>query len=203
MSMILRSAPPSPFGRKVKIAAGILGLSGLIEIVAADTNSETDALRQQNPLGKIPTLVLGDGHTLFDSRVILEYLDHIAGGGQIIPRDAEARFAALRLQSLCDGIMDASILQVYEARYRPEAIRHQPWLDYQAGKVARGLAALESEPQALDPMPHVGQIALACALGYRDLRFAGTWRADHPKLVGWLDRFAAQVPAFEQTRVAA
>jgi glutathione S-transferase len=203
MSMILRSAPPSPFGRKVKIAAGILGLSGLIEIVAADTNSETDALRQQNPLGKIPTLVLGDGHTLFDSRVILEYLDHIAGGGQIIPRDAEARFAALRLQSLCDGIMDASILQVYEARYRPEAIRHQPWLDYQAGKVARGLAALESEPQALDPMPHVGQIALACALGYRDLRFAGTWRADHPKLVGWLDRFAAQVPAYEQTRVAA
>jgi glutathione S-transferase len=82
-------------------------------------------------------------------------------------------------------------------------MRHQPWLDYQAGKVARGLAALEAEPQALDPVPHVGQITLACALGYRDLRFAGTWRAAHPKLVTWLDRFAAQVPAFEQTRVAA
>lgn len=203
MSMILRSAPPSPFGRKVKIAAGILGLSGRIEIVIADTNSETDALRQQNPLGKVPTLVLDDGRTLFDSRVILEYLDHVAGGGRIVPRDADARFAALRLQALCDGIMDASILQVYEARYRPEAIRHAPWLDYQAAKVTRGLAALEAEFQALDAIPHVGQIALACALGYRDLRFAGAWRADHPKLVAWLDRFAAQVPAFEQTRVVA
>ncbi len=201
--MILRSAPPSPFGRKVKIAAGVLGLTDRIAIAAADTNSETDALRQQNPLGKIPTLVLDDGRTLFDSRVILEYLDHLAGGGRIIPREPDARFAALRLQALCDGVMDASILQVYEARYRPEGIRHQPWLDYQAGKAARALAALEAEPQALDPVPHVGQIALACALGYRDLRFAGAWRAAHPNLVRWLDAFAAQVAAFEQTRVAA
>jgi glutathione S-transferase len=202
-SMILRSAPPSPFGRKVKIAAGVLGLSDRIEIVAADTNSETDALRGQNPLGKIPTLVRDDWRTLFDSGVILEYLDHVAGGGRIIPRDADARFAALRLQALCDGVLDASILQVYEARYRPDGMRHQPWLDYQAGKVARALEALEAEPQALDPVPHVGQITLACALGYQDLRFAGAWRASHPKLVTWLDRFAAQVPAFEQTRVAA
>ncbi len=201
--MILRSAPPSPFGRKVKIAAGVLGLSDRIDIVPADTNSESDALREQNPLGKIPTLVLDDGQTLFDSRVILDYLDHLAGGGRIVPREPDARFAALRMQALCDGIMDASILQVYETRYRPEAIRHAPWLDYQAGKVARGLAALEAEPQALDPVPHVGQITLACALGYQDLRFNGRWRADHPRLVAWLDRFAAQVPAFDQTRVAA
>jgi glutathione S-transferase len=201
--MILRSSPPSPFGRKVKIAASVLGLSGRIEIVPADLNDASDALRAQNPLGKIPTLVLDDGQTLFDSRVIVEYLDHLAGGGRIIPREPAARFPALRMQALCDGMMDASILQVYEARYRPEAIRHQPWLDYQADKVARALAALEAESQALDPVPHVGQIALACALGYRDLRFAGTWRTGHPQLVAWLDRFAAKVPAFEQTRVAA
>jgi glutathione S-transferase len=201
--MILRSAPPSPFGRKVKIAAAVLGLTDRIDIVPADTNNATDALRTQNPLGKIPTLVLDDGQTLFDSRVILDYLDHVAGGGRIIPAAPNARFAALRMQALCDGVMDASILQVYEARYRPEDIRHQPWLDYQADKVARALAVLEAEPQALDPVPHVGQIALACALGYQDLRFAGTWRKSHPKLVGWLDRFAGQVPAFEQTRVAA
>ena len=201
--MILRSAPPSPFGRKVKIAASLLGLSDRIEIVLADAMDESDNLRQQNPLGKLPTLVLDDGRTLFDSRVILEYLDHLAGGGRIIPRDADARFAALRLQALCDGIMDASILRIYEARYRPEAIRHQPWLDYQTGKVTRALAALEAEPQPLDPLPHVGQITLACALGYQDLRFGGTWRAGHPRLVAWLDRFAAQVPAFERTRVVA
>jgi glutathione S-transferase len=201
--MILRSSPPSPFGRKVKIAASVLGLSGRIEIVPADLNDASDALRAQNPLGKIPTLVLDDGQTLFDSRVILEYLDHLAGGGRIIPREPAARFPALRMQALCDGIMDASVLQVYEARYRPEAIRHQPWIAYQADKVARALEALEAEPQALDPVPHAGQIALACALGYRDLRFSGTWRTGHPQLVAWLDRFAAQVPAFEQTRVAA
>jgi glutathione S-transferase len=200
--MILRSAPPSPFGRKVKLAAAILNLSDRIAIVAADTNTDEE-LKIQNPLGKIPVLVLDDGRTLFDSRVILEYLDHLAGSGRILPREPDARFAALRLQALCDGIMDASILQIYEARYRPEPIRHQPWLDMQAGKVARALAALEAQTQALDATPHVGQIALACALGYRDLRFKGEWRDTHPKLVAWLDRFAAQVPAFAATKVAA
>ena len=201
--MILRSAPPSPFGRKIKIAAGVLGLSDRITIVVTDTNNAADDLRQQNPLGKIPTLVLDDGRTLFDSRVILEYLDHLAGGGRIIPTAPDTRIAALRLQALCDGIMDASILQIYEVRYRPEEIRHQPWLDLQAGKVARALAALEAERQALDDIPHVGQIALACALGYQDLRFQGKWRAKYPALVAWLDRFAAQVPSFEQTKIAA
>ena len=201
--MILRSAPPSPFGRKIKIAASLLGLSDRIDIVPTDTNNASDEIRKQNPLGKIPTLVLDDGGTLFDSRVILEYLDHLVGGGRIIPRETGSRFAALRLQALCDGIMDASILQIYEKRFRPEPIRHQPWVDYQADKVKRAITALEAEPQALDPLPHVGQIALACALGYQDLRFAGAWRANHPKLVAWLDRFAAQVPAFEATRFVA
>jgi len=198
--MILRSAPPSPFGRKVKLAAAILHLSDRITIVAADTNADEE-LRKQNPLSKIPVLVLDDGRTLFDSRVILEYLDHLAGGGRILPGDTEPRFAALRLQALCDGIMDASILRVYEARYRPEEIRHQPWLDMQAGKVTRGLAALEAETPSLDAVPNVGQIALACALGYQDLRFKGEWRASYPKLVAWLERFAAQVPAFAATKV--
>lgn len=200
--MILRSAPTSPFGRKVKIAAGILSLSDRIAVVASDTNTDEE-LKRQNPLGKIPTLVLDDGHTLFDSRVIVEYLDHLAGGGRILPHEADARFAALRLQALCDGIMEASLLQVYEARYRPEPVRHRPWLDMQAGKVARGLAALEAGTPPLDTMPNVGQIALACALGYLDLRFKGEWRSTHPKLVAWLDRFEAQVPAYAATRVAA
>ena len=200
--MILRSAPPSPFGRKVKIAAAILGFSDRITVVATDTIADED-LKLQNPLGKIPTLVLDDGRTLFDSRVILEYLDHLAGGGRILPREPDARFAALRLQALCDGIMEASLLQVYEARYRPEAVHHQPWLDMQAGKAARGLAALETSTPTLDATPHVGQIALACALGYLDLRFNGKWRSTYPNLVSWLDRFAAQVPAFAATKVQA
>ena len=201
--MILRSVPASPFGRKIKLAAAILGLEGNIRVEATDTNNPGDTLRAQNPLGKIPTLVLQDGTTLFDSRVISEYLDAIAGGGRIIPIETRARFAALRLQALADGMMDACILQVYEGRWRPPE-RHEPkWLAYQAEKVARTLTMLEAEPPALDPTPHVGHIALACALGYLDLRFGGTWRADHPRLVRWLDGFATRLPAFAATKVVA
>jgi len=196
--LVLRSSPASPFGRKVKMAALELGLMDRIEIVAADTNDPTDPLRRQNPLGKIPTLVLEDGMTLFDSRVIVEYLDHLAGG-KIFPA-GEARFGQLRLMALADGIADAALLQVYEGRYRPEEGRNANWLAHQAGKVTRGLESLEAAPPTFPDRPRIGEIALACALGYLDLRFEGKWRADFPKLVAWLDDFAARVPAFEATR---
>ena len=197
--LTLRSSPASPFVRKVRIAAAVLGLEREITVEAADTMSPTDSVRQQNPLGKIPALVLEDGTVLFDSRVILDYLDHRAGGGRIVPTDPKARFAALRLQALADGLMDASILLIYEGRWRPAEKHEQKWVDHQAGKVARALAALEAAPPALDAPPDVGRIALACALGYRDFRFQGSWRKDHPRLVAWLDNFAAKVPAFAAT----
>jgi glutathione S-transferase len=196
--LVLRSSPASPFGRKVKLAALELGLMDRIEIVAADTTDPTEILRQQNPLGKIPTLVLEDGTTLFDSRVIVDYLDHLSGG-KLIPA-GEARFTQLRLQALADGICDAALLKVYEGRFRPEEGRNTNWVAHQDGKVARGLEALEAAPPAFAERPRIGEIALACALGYLDLRFEGQWRADHPKLVAWLDDFAARVPAFEETR---
>jgi glutathione S-transferase len=201
--MIVRSAAPSPFGRKVQIAIAVLGCDD-VRIEPTDTMDPLDKVREQNPLGKIPVLIVEDGTTYYDSRVILEYLDDRCGGGKIIPREAAQRFAALRLQALCDGVLDASILTIYEGRWRT-AEKHEPkWLDHQAGKVARGLAVLEASPPALDPapgLPNVGQIALACALGYRDFRFGGKWRDDHPRLVGWLDNFAARVPAFAATAV--
>ncbi|SDF84408.1 glutathione S-transferase [Bosea robiniae] len=196
--LVLRSSPASPFGRKVKMAALELGLMDRIEIVPADTTDPAEALRRQNPLGKIPTLVLEDGTTLFDSRVIVDYLDHLSGG-RLIP-GGEARFAQLRLQALADGICDAALLKVYEGRFRPEEARNANWVAHQDGKVARGLEALEAAPPVFADRPHIGEIALACALGYLDLRFEGKWRADHPKLVAWLDDFAARVPAFETTR---
>src|SRR6476619_3047073 len=144
--MILRSAAASPFVRKVRIASSILGLDSRITLEPADTVNPTDTVRQQNPLGKIPALVLDDGTVLFDSRVILDYLDHRAGGGCIVPTDAGARFSALRLQALADGLMDASVLLVYVGRWRP-AERHEPkWVGHQDGKVARTLTALEAAP---------------------------------------------------------
>ena len=201
--MILRSSPPSPFGRKIKLAIGILGLDKEVTVEKADPTDANDTIRKQNPLGKIPALIIENGTVLYDSPVILEYLDHRAGGGKIIPTEPNARFAAITLQALCDGILDAGILLVYEGRWRP-AEKHEPkWLDHQRGKVQRALDVLEAAPPQLDVMPHVGQITLACALGYGDLRFEGKWRESHPRLVKWLDEFAARVPAFEATRVTA
>ena len=201
--MILRSAPASPFGRKVRIAASLLGMSDGIRVQDADTMDANDTIRQQNPVGKIPVLILDDGSVLYDSRVIVEYLDHQAGGGKIIPREPAARFDALRLQALADGMTDAQILVVYEGRWRAAEKHEKKWVDYQSDKIRRGLTVLEAAPPAIDPTPNVGQIALACLLGHRDLRFKGDWRADHPKLVAWLDRFAAQVPAFNATKIPA
>src|ERR1700758_2555930 len=167
--MILRSAAPSPFGRKVQIALSLLGFDD-VKIEATDTMDAASSLRQQNPLGKIPVLITEDGTPYYDSRVILEYLDDRAGGGKIIPRAAAQRLPALRMQALCDGILDASILTVYEGRWRPPEKHEAKWLDHQAGKVERALALLEAAPPApaaAGELPHVGQIALACALGYR------------------------------------
>ena len=110
MRFTLRSSPRSPFGRKIRIAASLLGLTDEISIENTDTMSDTDSIRVQNPLGKIPTLILEDGTALYDSRVIVEYLDEIAGGGRLIPVDSGARFEVLTKAALADGMLDAAIL---------------------------------------------------------------------------------------------
>ncbi|MBS8260503.1 glutathione S-transferase family protein [Roseibium polysiphoniae] len=201
--LVLRSSPASPFGRKVKIAAEVLDLKSLINLQETQTTNPDDSIRQQNPLGKIPALILEDGNVLYDSRVIVEYLDHLAGGGKILPI-GEARFPVLRLQALADGIMDAGILQVYENRFRPAQYRFEDWKTYQAAKVTRALDSLEAAcPAHLTQLSDAdaGTIALACALGYQDVRFGGEWRKSYPKLVAWLDSFEAAVPSFAATKV--
>ena len=165
--MILRSAPPSPFGRKVCIALSLLGLDRDVRVEAADTVDPHDFLREQNPLGKIPVLIAEDGSTFYDLRVILEYLDDRAGGGKIIPREAGPRFAALRLQALCDGILDASILTVYEGRLRAAEKREPKWLEHQAGK---GDARVRG--------------ARSCSAGAR--RRSPGCRSDRARLCAWL-----------------
>ena len=199
--MILRSSLASPFGRKVVIAADLAGLSSQLTMVPADTSSDTDSIRRENPLGKIPALVLDDGRVLYDSRVIVEYLDHLAGDGVLLPLAPDARFRCLTTQALSDGLSDAALLQVYEGRMRAPGERSESWVAYQAAKVERALAAIESAPP--DGRIDVGHIALACALGYLDLRFGGLWRGTHPRLVAWLAAFATAVPAFDRTTVKA
>jgi glutathione S-transferase len=198
--MILRSSPTSPFGRKIKIALNVLGLTDQVKVVPTDTLDPLDSIRQQNPLGKVPTLLLDDGTILYDSRVIVEYLDDLAGGGRILPARGVERYRVLTLQALADGIMDAAILQIYEIRFRSEDRREQKWIDHQAGKVERGITALNaSQLPECRALPDIGSITLACALGYLDFRFDGNWRAEHPNLVAWLASFSHAVPSFAAT----
>ncbi len=180
----------------------MLDLTSEITVVTADTVDPGDPLRRDNPLGKIPTLVIEDGTVIYDSRVILDYLDMRAGGGRIMPKEPMARIRAQTLHALADGIMDASILQVYEGRWRDSSKHEQKWLEHQSGKVGRALDYLEGNPPSLDEQLTIAHIGVACALGYLDLRFKGEWRANYPHLVTWLDAFAAKVPAFNATRAS-
>jgi glutathione S-transferase len=196
--MILRSATASPFARKVRMAADILGLADKIEIRNVNNADPNDPIVQQNPLGKLPVLILDNGRAIYDSAVIVEYLDSLAGGGKVIP-SGEARFEALTLAALADGIMEAAILIIYESRYRPDQTPYKPWLDFQRDKIERALKALADKPPVASNV-HIGTIALASALGYLDFRKQVDWRAKYPKLIPWLEAFRAKVPAFDRTK---
>lgn len=197
--LILRTSPSSPFGRKVRIAIDVIGLTDKVDVMNADTGDSTDSLREQNPLGKIPTLLIESGDALFDSRVIVEYLNALDGRGILIPAGLDG-VGVLRQQALADGIMDAALLQMYEKRFRPATHHVATWLEHQQGKVERSLAHLEQQVPVVRGGPvHVGDIALASALGYLDFRFDGRWRASNPALADWLAGFAARTPAFART----
>jgi glutathione S-transferase len=196
---VLRSTLTSPFGRKVRIAMDVLSLRDRVTLVPADPLSENDTLRQQNPLGKMPCLLRADGSAIYDSGVIIEFLQDVAGSDRLLPARGEARFKALTLARLADGIMDASILVIYDSRFRPGEPPSERWLAHQRGKINRGLAAFEAAPP--DPAKtDIVSIGLACALGYLDWRKQVDWRAAYPSLVAWLERFTAHEPAFERTR---
>ncbi|HJS91756.1 MAG TPA: glutathione S-transferase N-terminal domain-containing protein [Steroidobacteraceae bacterium] len=185
--MKLYSSPTSPYARKVRISAHELGLSQKIELIsiALSPINPHDALRSSNPLGKLPALITDEGEALYDSPVICEYLDSLAGGNRIFPPLGPARWTALRRQALADGILDAAVLTRYEETLRPKELRWQQWVDGQWLKMRTGLDALERETldeAALD----IGTISIACALGYLDFRFASEgWRTSRPRLAAW------------------
>ena len=192
---ILRSTLTSPYGRKVRIAAEVLGLSNRITRVDANTLDENDTLRSQNPLGKMPCLLLADGTIIYDSRVIIEFLQEVAGSQCLIPASGMARYRALTGAALADGITDAALLMTYEERFRLPEARSDLWLSHQRGKIERGLVAFtQSLP---DPTrTEIVSIGLSCALGYLDWRQPYAWRPQFPVLAKWVEEFAANEPAF-------
>ena len=198
-SWVLRSTLTSPFGRKVRMAASVLGLTGRYRLAPADTLNESDTLRAQNPLGKMPCLLLADGTALYDSRVIIEFMQEQAGTDRLLPTRGLARYTTLTRAALADGICDAALLMVYEGRFREPGTHSERWLAHQRGKVTRGLSAFEREPP--DPRrTDLVAISLSCALGYLDWREPLAWRAGHPRLTDWLAAFAEAEPAFNATR---
>jgi glutathione S-transferase len=199
---VLRSTLTSPFGRKTRMAIEVLGLSDRITLVPADTRDENDTLRQQNPLGKMPCLVRADGTSIYDSSVIVEFLQDLAGTDRLLPTHGPQRFKTLTLTRLADGIADAAILLVYEGRFRDAGTQSERWMAHQRGKIARALAAFEAAPPDAGRTDAVA-IGLSCALGYLDWRKPVEWRQSSPRLAAWLANFAKHEPAFERTKAPA
>jgi len=191
--MKLHWSPRSPFVRKVMIVAHELGLAERIahvRTVAAMAKPHAE-LMTDNPLSKIPTLVLDDGTVIYDSPVICEYLDTLAAPPMLFPAAPVARFTALRRQALGDGFLEMMVLLRDERMRSPPSDRH---IASTAVRKAAVLQALEAEAAALSATPFgIGHIAIGCALSYLDFRFADEdWRTSHPSLADWHGAFAAR-----------
>lgn len=199
--MKLRYSPTSPFVRKVTVTALELGLAERIEKLTTDTGDAASGLNDDNPLGKVPALITDQGEALCESPVICEYLDSLAGP-TLFPPAGSARWRALNLAALGDGIMDAAIFRLLEVRLRPEDKRSDGLLRRQQGKIGRTLDSLERQAAAgaLDGAVTIGEVTLGCALGYLDFRFdEDRWRDGRPALARWFEGFAAR-PSMQATK---
>jgi len=192
--MKLHWSPRSPYVRKVMIAAHELGLSERMETVRTVVGGTTPhrELMRENPLGKIPTLVLTDGTVLYDSPVICEYLDTLHGGPKLFP-DWPARATALRRLALGDGMLDIGLAWIAE-RWRPTERQSAAHIRLWQEKILACLDVLENEADVLRADPFtIGHIAVGVALGYLDFRFpALAWRENRPRLTNWQAKFDAR-----------
>jgi glutathione S-transferase len=189
--MRLYYSATSPFVRKCLVGAQELGLRGQIELVPAAPHpvDRDRALIVHNPLGKVPTLIADDGAVLYDSRVICDYLNSL-GDGRLVPAQATQRWTVYRDQALADGIMEAAVLVRYETFARPESLRWKGWIDGQMDKVNCSIKELERRAGSFGERVDLGTIAIGCALGYLDFRFASlSWRSACPQLAAWFARF--------------
>ena len=197
--MKLRYSLTSPYVRKVVVCALELGIDGRIERIATNTADPANGLAADNPLAKVPALLTDDIGPLYDSPVICEYLDSLQGAPKLHPAAGPARWVALRRQALADGMTDAAILRRLE-EMRPPGEQSPTWIVKQQAKVEAGLDALEREAAGFAKDPSIDQIAVGCALGYLDFRFASLgWRDTRPHATAWFERFGAR-PSMVATR---
>ena len=199
--MKLSYSPASPYVRKVMVVLHETGQLDDVEIVPTATTPVAPSadLIGKNPLGRIPALERDDGPTLFDSRVICAFLD-ARGNGGLYP-SGKRRWETLTLEAMGDGILDSAVNLAYEARFRTEEMRSQPWMDGQWAKISRACAALNGMWMSHLAGPlDMGQISIACALGYLDFRHdARNWRQGNDALADWFTRFDSR-PSLAATR---
>jgi glutathione S-transferase len=194
--MKLAYSPNSPYVRKCVVLAIQRGIEKQMELWTVGTTDP--ALLKVNPLSKVPTLVLDDGTALYDSPVICEYLDSVGDGPKMFPPVGPARWRALRQEALGDGILDATQPRRREIAL-PQDEGRQSYIALQQGKVKAALAVLEAEADSLGMLTTIGEITIACALGYMDFRYPNEpWRPGHPKLEAWYAKVAA-MPAMTRT----
>ena len=181
----------SPYVRKVRVVMAEKKLE--YELVIDDVWSEATQVQQHNPLGKVPCLVMDDGGSLFDSRVIVEYLDTLSPVGRLLPQGGRDRTATKCWEAIADGVLDAAVAIQIENTQRPEHLRSPDWIRRQQGKIS---AALDFMEQGLEPQSFcmgvnfsLADVAVGCALGYLDLRYTELdWRNQYPNLAQLAER---------------
>jgi glutathione S-transferase len=195
--MKLHYSPASPFARKCLAVAIARGLESRIELVGTNPHVSPPDLLKDNPLSKIPALVTDDGMAVYDSPVICEYLDTLGEASSLFPTSGTHRWIRVQvMHALADGIMDAAVAR--RMRFgKPLDETRAAFLARQKAAVDRGLAVLEAAPP--EGLSDIGAIAVGCALGYLDFRFADEpWRAAHPALAAWFAA-ASTLPPLAKT----
>jgi glutathione S-transferase len=175
----------SPYARKIRVAAIESGLGDEVEWVTLTREERAELVPAMNPLGKVPVAVLESGQVLLDSPVICAYVDSLNKGPKLIPESGDERWAVLTLEALGDGLGEA-VIGVSQEAQKPDDKRIQGVVDRQAGKANSGLAALDKQAGDFNEPPLMGEISVACALGYMEYRdVVPGWRETYPALSGW------------------
>lgn len=188
----------SPFARKVRVAAIETGQRDKFEWALITREQRAEIVPAMNPLGKVPVAILDSGEALYDSPVICAYVDSLHDGPKLIPEASPARWQVLKREALGDGLGEAVIAASQEAQ-RPGEKRSQGVVDRQIGKARAALAVLDAEADQFSDPPLMGEIAVACALGYMEFRdVVPDWRSNYPHLAGWYARILGR-PSFIQT----
>lgn len=192
----------SPYVRKVRIVMAEKRIEHHLDL--EDVWAPDSKIQEANPLGKVPCLIMEDGGAVFDSRVIVEYLDGMTPVSKLIPPSGRERAEVRTWEALGDGVIDASILARLEKTQRPPEQQSTQWIDRQMSKVNAGIAAMSrglgEKPWCNGQAYTLADIAVGCALGYLDFRFGSIdWRGQYPNLARLSEKLAAR-PSFAETQ---